>query len=161
MSYPVGWGLSVVLAIAAVGAAKPATALDQSQRSYRISQSAPEFTPASDFRKGQLFMTSGLVCDRASEVDAVITLVRKGEELDAALKQVNAGAKMPRCIVGRALVAKYVNKERSFTIADQLFQVHQVQIIGVAVETPSGVVPVRLEKPMKQYVVSTDDTVSA
>ena len=41
-------------------------------------------------------MTSGLVCDRASEVDAVITLARKGEKLDAALKQVNAGAKMPR-----------------------------------------------------------------
>ena len=158
MWYPVRCGLSAVVA-ATVFAVQPVTAFEPSLPASGVSQSAPEFTPSTDLQKGQLFMTSGLVCDRASEVDAVITLARKGEKLNAALDQINAGTKTPRCIVGRTLIAKYVNVAQAFTVADQLFQVHQVQIVGVAVKTPAGVVPMKLDMPMEQYIVSTDNTV--
>jgi len=160
MLTPVRWGLPAVLAVAVFCAARPAAGFEQAQPESRFTQ--PEFSQsATRLQKGQLFMTSGLVCDRASEVDAVITLARKGEKLHAALDQINAGAATPRCVVGRMLIAEYVNKAQAFTVADQLFQVHQVQIVGVAVRTPHGVVPMRLDKPMEQYVVTTDDTVAA
>lgn len=160
---PVRRGLRVAIVIAAAGwAAMPAAATDWIQPSPQSTRTEPEFTQtAADLSRGQLFMTKGLVCDRASEVDAVITLARKGEKLDDAMEQVNAGAELPRCVVGRPLIAKYEQKTRSFSIEGQIFHVHQVQVVGVAMRTPHGIVPMRLKKPLEQYVVSSDDTVPA
>lgn len=153
---PVRWRLrAAAAAIGAVCVAHSASALE-------LTQSAPELTQtAAELEKGQVFMTKGLVCDRASEIDAVITLAKSGEALQGALEQINAGAQTPRCIVGRVLFAQYVDKARTFSVKDQTFHVHHVQVVGVAMKTPTGVVPMRLEKPMQQYVVSTEDSVPA
>lgn len=159
MRYPARWGLPAAL-IGAICAAMPATALELAQ-STRFTNSAPEYTQAADLQKGQMFMTSGLVCDRPSEVDAVITLARRGEALEAALQQINAGSEVPRCIVGKALFGQYLGKAKTFSVNEQRFHVHQVEIIGVAIKTPGGIAPMRLQKPIKQYVVSTDNTVAA
>jgi len=101
-------------------------------------------------------MTSGLVCDRPSEIDAVITLSKNGEPLKTALEQINAGTETPRCVVGRMLIAQYIDKARPFSVGDQMFYIHPVQIVAVAIRTPHGVVPMRLQKPMEQYVISAD-----
>lgn len=148
---PVRWSVPAAL-IAAMCVATPASALDLGQSSSEFSQAAE------DLDKGQVFMTSGLVCDRPSEIDAVITLARNGEPLKTALDQINAGTETPRCIVGRMLIAQYMDKSRSFSVNEQTFQVHQVQVVGIAIRTPRGVVPMRLEQPMEQYVVTTDNT---
>lgn len=147
---PVRWSVPAAL-IAAICVAAPASALDLTR--------SPEYSQAAaDLEKGQMFMTSGLVCDQASEIDAVITLAHSGEPLKAALEQINAGTETPRCILGRVLIAQYMDKARSFSVNEQSFQVHQVQVVGLAVRTPRGVVPMRLKTPMEQYVVSTDNT---
>jgi len=146
----VRWSAPAAL-IAAMCVATPASALNLGQ--------SPEYSQtAADLEKGQIFTTSGLVCDRPSEIDAVITLARNGEPLKNALDQINAGSETPRCIVGRMLVAQYVDRSRTFEVNEETFLVHQVQVVGIAVRTPRGVVPMRLKQPMEQYVVSTDNT---
>jgi len=156
---PTRWGVALVLTLTASFGPAYAQAIVQSPHS---SKSGPEFSQSvRDLEKGQVFATSGLVCDRPSEVDAVITLARKGEVLQKALDQINAGAKMPRCIMGRMLIAQYKAKARTFSVNDQPFYVHEVDVIGVAIRTPRGVVPIKLGKPMKQYVVSTQESVPA
>ena len=154
MTYPVRWYVPALLAIA-MCVAPPASALDPAGRAPEFSQSA------ADLEKGQIFMTSGLVCDRPSEIDAVITLARNGETLKTALEKINSGAETPRCVVGRMLIAQYMDKAQTFSVKEQTFQIHQVQVVGVAVRTPHGVVPMRLDKPMEQYVVSTDESRAA
>lgn len=149
MINPVRWSVPAAL-MAAMFVAAPAAALD-------LAQPAPEYSQsAADLEKGQIFMTSGLVCDRPSEIDAVITLSKNGEPLKTALEQINAGTETPRCVVGRMLIAQYIDKARTFSVDEQTFYIHQVQIVGVAIRTPHGVVPMRLQKPMEQYVVSAD-----
>ncbi len=161
MSYPAKWGVWAVLA-AAVGLATPAMARDFSDSGPLAAKNKPEFSQsAAEVRKGQLFVTKGLVCDSPSEVDAVITLARSGDNLEAALAQVNSGAELPRCIIGRMLIAKYVDKSSRFLAADESFQIHHVQIVGIVMPTPHGVMPIRLNKPLQQYVVSSDLSVSA
>lgn len=157
--YPVKRSLRVAVVLAAVACAGyPAAAIEWIQQAPQSNRSDPEFTQsAADLNKGQLFMTKGLVCDRVSEIDAVITLAKKGEKLDSAVEQVNAGAEAPRCIVGRALIAEYGQKAQSFSVEDQTFEVHQVRVVGVAMQTPHGMVPMRLQKPLDQFVVSTDN----
>lgn len=151
---PVRWSVPATL-FAAVCVAMPASALD-------LARSAPEYSQsAAELEKGQTFMTSGLVCDQPSEIDAVITLARNGETLKTALEQINAGTETPRCIVGRVLIAQYVDKSRTFSVNEQSFQVHQIQVVGLAIRTPRGVVPMRLKTPMEQYVVSTDNSRAA
>ena len=103
-------------------------------------------------------MTSGLVCDQPSEIDAVITLTKNGEALSAAIEQINAGTETPRCIVGRMLIAQYLDEVRTFSVNEQKFQIHHVQIVGLAIRTPHGIVRMRLRKPMEQFVVSADSS---
>jgi len=156
---PALWGAAAGLAIAALFGPVPSQASDQSPFTSKsdsvLSQSVGDLT------EGQIFSTNGLVCDKPSEVDAVVTLARKGEALKAALNQINAGAQVPRCVMGQTLIARYVARATTFSIDDQPFYIHEVIVVGVAVQTPRGVVPFRLKKPMKQYVVSTLKSVSA
>ena len=160
MIHPVLGGLLAVLG--ALSIATPASATELEQTSPHMAGSAPEFSQAAaDLEKGQMFMTRGLVCDQPSEIDAVITLARKGEPLEGALQQINTGTETPRCVVGKMLIAQYVKQARTFLVNQQMFHVHQVRVIGVAVPTPRGVVPVKLKKPMEQYVVSADDRKAA
>ncbi len=157
---PMLGGLSAVLA--ALCTAMPAFAIELEQTSPHMAGSAPEFSQAAaDLEKGQMFMTKGLVCDQPSEIDAVITLARKGEALEGALQQINTGIETPRCVVGKMLIAQYVEQARTFLVNQQMFHVHQVRVIGVALPTPSGVVPMKLKEPMEQYVVSADDSKTA
>lgn len=150
---------AAVLITAVALTATPTPAAEWLQPVPQGTRSEPEFTQAvADLNRGQLFMTSGLVCDRASEVDAVITLARKGEKLNEALEQINAGAEIPRCVVGRQLIAEYQQKFRSFTVENEIFHVHKVQVVGIAMRTPHGIVPVKLKKPLEQYVVSADNS---
>ncbi len=145
--------------VAAMCFAMPASAIELTQSSPHFTKSAPEFSQSvADLEKGQIFMTSGLVCDQVSEIDAVITLARKGEALKGALEQINAGTEMPRCVVGKTLIAQYMEKARTFSVNEEMFHVHQVQVVGVAVRTPRGIVPIKLKEPMEQYVVSSDNT---
>ena len=111
-------------------------------------------TPAAAVEKGELFLTQGLVCDRPSYVDAVVTLASSGEDLQGAMAQINAGAEKPRCITGTLLVARYVDKARTFFIKDQMVQVHKVKIVGLGQQTSSGIAPKKLAKPITRYVFS-------
>ena len=111
-------------------------------------------TPAAAVEKGELFLTKGLVCDRPSYVDAVVTLASSGENLQGAMAQINAGSDKPRCITGRLVVARYVDKTRTFFIKDQMVQVHKVKVVGFGHETASGIAPQKLSKPITQYVFS-------
>lgn len=106
--------------------------------------------------KGQLFLTQGLVCDNPSQVDAVITLSHSGDDLDVALEQINAGAEVPRCVVGRVLIARYVEKARSFTVSNRVFNVHRVLIVAIGMKKENNVVPMKLERPLEQFVVTSD-----
>ncbi|MGE8942083.1 hypothetical protein ACO2I3_09250 [Leptospira interrogans] len=108
--------------------------------------------------KGQLFLTQGLVCDNPSQVDAVVTLSNSGDALEGALEQINAGAEVPRCVVGRVLIARYVEKARSFTVANREFNVHRVLIVAIGMKKENSVVPMSLERPLEQFVVTTDSS---
>ncbi len=120
------------------------------------------FTPAAQaMDEGKIFLTQGLVCDRPSFVDAVITLADGGDNLRDALAQINAGSERPRCKAGTLMVARYISTSRSFFIKDSIVHVHKVKIIGVAQTTAKGIVPKRLQRPMTQYVFSMDKAVSA
>ena len=110
---------------------------------------------------GELFLTNGLSCDDASQVDAVMTLSNSGDQLEEALQQINAGAEVPRCIVGRFLFARYVEKTRTFDVKGRGFNVQRVLIIAVGMPSPDGVVPKELKTPLEQFVVTTDQSRSA
>ena len=110
--------------------------------------------PAAAVEKGELFLTQGLVCDRPSYVDAVVTLAESGEDLQGAMAQINAGAAKPRCVTGKLFVARYVDKTRTFFIKDHMVQVHEVKIVGYGQTTASGIAPQKLVKPITQYVFS-------
>jgi hypothetical protein len=143
-------------AAAAIAVALSTTA---SAAEFDMARSAPEFSQsAANLKKGEIFTTSGLVCDKPSDIDAVITLTRNGEPLNTAIEQINAGTEVPRCVVGRMLIAEYLGKVHTFSVDGQEFQIHHVQIIGLAIHTPHGVVSMRLKKPMEQFVVSSDGT---
>ena len=151
MINPVRWGAAAAIAVA-LSATALAAELD-------IQRSAPEYSQsAANLEKGQVFLTSGLVCDQPSEIDAVITLTKNGEALSAAIEQINAGTETPRCIVGRMLIAQYLDEVRTFSVNEQKFQIHHVQIVGLAIRTPHGIVRMRLRKPMEQFVVSADNS---
>lgn len=159
MTSPVAWGAAAGLAMATY--LGPASSQAYEQFAYTATSNSVFSQSAGDLAEGQIFSTTGLVCDKPSEVDAVVTLARKGEALKRALDQINAGADIPRCVLGQRLIARYVTKAKTFLIDDQPFYVHEVVVIGVAIPTPHGVAPIRLKKPMKQYVVSTEKSVSA
>ncbi len=110
---------------------------------------------------GELFLTNGLSCDDASQVDAVMTLSNSGDQLQDALQQINAGAEIPRCIVGRFLFARYVEKARTFDVKGRGFNVHRVLIIAVGMPSADGVVPMELKTPLEQFVVTSDNSRSA
>ncbi len=122
----------------------------RSEREY--SQSAEKSA------KGELFLTQGLVCDNASQVNAVVTLSNSGEELDAALSQINSGAEVPRCVVGRVLIARYVDTAQSFSVGSREFKVHRVLIVGIGMKKENRVVPMKLDRPLEQFVVTTDQS---
>ncbi len=150
---------SLPAALAAMCFAMPVSAAELAQSSPHFTSAPPEFSQsAADLEKGQMFMTKGLVCDQASEIDAVIRLAKKGEALQGALQQINTGTETPRCILGKMLIAQYVDHARTFSVNQQMYHVHQVRVVGVAVETPRGVVPMKLKEPMEQYVVSADES---
>lgn len=111
-------------------------------------------SPAAAVEKGQLFVTQGLVCDRPSYVDAVVTLAESGEDLQGAMAQINAGADKPRCITGKLFIARYVDITRTFFTKDHMIQVHKVKIVGVGQANGSGIAPQKLAKPITQYVFS-------
>ncbi|MCL4767774.1 MAG: hypothetical protein KJZ80_16220 [Hyphomicrobiaceae bacterium] len=117
--------------------------------------------PAAAMEEGEIFLTQGLVCDRPSFVDAVVTLASSGEDLPGAMAQVNAGAEKPRCVAGTLLVAKYVAKARTFFTKDNAVHVHKVKVVGFAMATPDGVVPQRLPQPITQYVFSMEKAAGA
>lgn len=117
--------------------------------------------PAAAMEEGKLFLTQGLVCDRPSLVDAVVTLASSGADMQGAMAQVNAGAEKPRCIAGTLLVARYVAKARTFFIADNAVHVHKVKVVGFGMSTPDGVVPQRLSQPITQYVFSIEKSAGA
>lgn len=113
-------------------------------------------SPASAMENGKVFLTQGLVCDRPSYVDAVITLADNGDDLQGAINQVNAGAIKPRCIAGMLVVARYVDKARTFFTKDSVIHVHKVKVVGYAEKTATGVVPKKLARPVTQYVFSME-----
>jgi hypothetical protein len=117
--------------------------------------------PAKAYEKGELLVTEGLVCDHASEIDAVITLTALGESLQAALAEINYGTEKPRCFIGAILLSRYVRKVRTFYIKDSVYHVHKIKILGVGMKTPSGVIAQELESPVKQYIVSTEPATGA
>jgi hypothetical protein len=119
-------------------------------QSIAYSQSA-EQTP-----KGAMFVTQGLICDSPSQIDAVVTLSNSGEPLDSALLQINAGAELPRCVIGRMLFARYEEKAQTFSLRGQTFTVHRVLIIAVGVNSSDGIVPTELKTPLEQFVVTAD-----
>lgn len=116
---------------------------------------------ASAMEKGELFVTQGLVCDRPSFVDAIVTLAASGEDLQDAMAQVNAGAEKPRCLAGTILVARYVAKSRTSFIKDNAVHVHKIKVIGFALMTPDGIVPQRTPQPVTQYVFSIEKAAGA
>jgi hypothetical protein len=113
------------------------------------------------YESGQSVVTEGLVCDKDSEVDAVVTLMLHGEDLPSALGQINAGAQVPRCSAGQTLLTTYVEKVHTFYIKDNAYTVHKVRVLGVATKTPIGVVPQALDEPMEQFIVSTEKATGA
>lgn len=117
--------------------------------------------PATAMEKGELFLTQGLVCDRPSFVDAVVTLAASGEDLQDAMAQVNAGAEKPRCLAGTLLVARYVAKSRTFFIKDNAVHVHKIKVVGFALLTTDGIVPQRTPQPVTQYVFSIEKAAGA
>lgn len=112
--------------------------------------------PAVAKEKGELFLTQGLVCDRPSFVDAVVTLASSGENLEGAMAQVNAGAEKPRCLAGMLVVARYVSKACTFFIKDNAVHVHKIKVVGYGLVTTEGVFPQRVVKPTTQYVFSIE-----
>jgi hypothetical protein len=115
--------------------------------------------PASAMEKGKVFLTQGLVCDRPSYVDAVITLADNGDDLQGAINQVNAGAAKPRCIAGMLVVARYIDKARTFFTKDSVIHVHKVKVVGFAEKNADGVVPKKLARPVTQYVFSMEKAI--
>lgn len=113
------------------------------------------------YESGQSVVTEGLVCDKDSEVDAVVTLMLHGEDLPSALAQINAGAQAPRCSAGQTLLTTYVEKVHTFYIKDNAYIVHKVRVLGVATKTPAGIVPRELDQPMEQFIVSTEKAAGA
>jgi hypothetical protein len=59
--------------------------------------------PAIAYQKDEPLVTEGLVCDHASEIDAVMTLAAHGDSLEAALAEINHGAEKPRCFIASIL----------------------------------------------------------
>jgi hypothetical protein len=112
--------------------------------------------PAAAVERGEHFLTQGLVCDRPSYVDAVVTLADSGEDFQAAIAQVNAGAEKPRCLAGVLLVARYVGKARTFFVKDNAVHVHKVKVIGIGMNSPAGLIPRKLEQPVTQYVFTME-----
>lgn len=109
---------------------------------------------AEAMERGELFLTQGLVCDRPSFIDAIVTLTSSGEKIEAAMAQVNAGAEEPRCMAGMLLVARYVAKARTFFVDDTAVHVHKVKVVGFGLMSSDEVIPQRLQKPMTKYVFS-------
>jgi hypothetical protein len=137
--------------------AQAGQAIAQTRWQGNLSHPAREYSQSAEkSAKGQLFLTQGLVCDNPSQVDAVVTLSNSGDALERALEQINAGAEVPRCVVGRVLIARYVEKARSFTVANREFNVHRVLIVGIGMKKENSVVPMSLERPLEQFVVTTD-----
>jgi hypothetical protein len=112
--------------------------------------------PAIAYEKDEPLVTEGLVCDHASEIDAVMTLTAHGESLQAALAEINYGTEKPRCFIGAVLLSRYVRKVRTFSIKDGLYQVHKVKVLGVGIKTASGIITQELKSPMTQYIVSAE-----
>jgi hypothetical protein len=111
--------------------------------------------PANAYEKGEPLVTQGLVCDQASEVDAVVTLALSGENLQTALAEVNHGAERPRCVTGVIQLAQYVKEVHTFYIKDNAYYVHEIEVLGVGMKTMTGIMAKELESPVRQYVVST------
>jgi len=112
-------------------------------------------SPARAHKPGDLIVTEGLVCDRASEVDAVVTLSLHGHDVSSALAEVNRGAQKPRCLVGVLVLTEFVATVQTFYHRDRAYLVHKVRVVGVALVTPAGLLPQRLAVPLDQFVVST------
>lgn len=106
-------------------------------------------------KKGDVVVSEGLVCDRASEVDAVVTLSLHGLDMQSAVAEINAGADKPRCVVGVLILSEFVETVQTFYHRDSAYSVHKVKVVGIGLSTPVGMVPQRLETPVEQFVVST------
>jgi hypothetical protein len=111
--------------------------------------------PAHAHKKGDVVVSEGLVCDRASEVDAVVTLSLYGQDIQSAISEINTGAEKPRCVVGVVILSEFVETVQTFYHRDSAYSVHKVRVVGIGLSTPIGIVPQRLESPVEQYVVST------
>lgn len=110
---------------------------------------------AQGHKRGDAVVTQGLVCDRAHEVDAVVTLSLHGQDIQAAISEINKGADKPRCLVGVLIVSEYLETVRTFYHRDSAYSVHKVKVVGIGFATPMGIVPQRLATPLEQFVVST------
>lgn len=117
--------------------------------------------PAHAHKKGDIVVTEGLVCDRASEVDAVVTLSLHGADIQTAIAEINGGTDKPRCLVGVMILSEYVETVQTFYHRDSAYRVHKVRVVGIGQMTPLGLVPQRLETPLVQFVVSSEKAAGA
>jgi hypothetical protein len=114
--------------------------------------------PAIAYEKDEPLVTDGLVCNHASEIDAVMTLTADGESLQAALAEINHGAEKPRCFIGAILLSRYVRRVRTFSIKDSVYE-HKVKVLGIGMKTPPGVIAQELKSPVTQYIVSAEASI--
>lgn len=111
---------------------------------------------AEGIRAGDPVTTEGLVCDTASEAEAVTTLMHYGYTQEAALGAVNSGEQQ-RCVVGILSLGRYVREVSVFSLGSEHIAVQEVEILAIAPADKA----VKLSQPLRQFVVTVKKLKSA